>query len=35
VRKDGLRVRHVKGVTFDTDVFEVSRHRSEKRERKF
>lgn len=35
VRKDGLRVRHVKGVTFDTDVFEVSRHWSERRERKF
>jgi RES domain-containing protein len=32
VRKDGLRVRHVKGVTFDTDVFEVSRHRLEKRD---
>ncbi len=35
VRQDGLRVRHVKGVTFDTDEFEVSRHRSEKRDYKF
>jgi len=35
VRKNGLRVRHVKGVTFDTDVFEVTRRRSEKRDTKF
>jgi hypothetical protein len=35
VRKEGLRVRHVKGVTFDTDAFEVTRHRADKRESKF
>lgn len=35
VRETRMRVRHVKGVTFDTDDFEVARHRSEKREPKF
>jgi hypothetical protein len=35
VRKDGLQVRHLKGVTFDTDVFGVKRYRSEKRNIKF
>lgn len=32
VRKEGLQVRYVKGVAFDTDAFEVRRYRSEKRD---